>query len=427
MGIRKGTKLTIPAHSKGKVDTFCMDFTLDAPTSGTTYKKILSNPSAARVKFQGEPTKSLQAALDAGEMAIEGMSMTFEAFLENLDNPGFRSRFTGEELETLDEIKTFYQIRWNELTQVQKNEINSGFAQYGDHTGMQLVNMRSKEVRISFDDHAILGVDDTIKMGSIDASLLSDGNQAELWLLRNKENQGKLKALGFYDGGIDGAIGPKTKKAIKNFQAQQGLDPTGKIDSETDQLLEKLAAKKIQENKGVQEYLRDNGNYDGKIDGVLGEKARQSIAEFKAKHGLHPYDVEMGIGRKGPHMKFNNQDDFLTYYKNLDEDCSPELCLSDDAGIFFANGCFPGSFSVSPLEGLTISIEVGAVTYDLKIVDGDGSGRNEEGCQLSRSACFSKTMSREYSVQCEKDGAGIEVSATQASISNGNLSVSLFK
>lgn len=48
-----------------------------------------------------------------------------------------------------------------------------------------------------------------------------------------KQIQQALKAAGFYSGKIDGNIGPKTKKAIEDFQAQNGLKADGKVGAKT--------------------------------------------------------------------------------------------------------------------------------------------------------------------------------------------------
>lgn len=48
-----------------------------------------------------------------------------------------------------------------------------------------------------------------------------------------KQIQQALKAAGFYSGKIDGNIGPKTKKAIEEFQAQNGLKADGKVGAKT--------------------------------------------------------------------------------------------------------------------------------------------------------------------------------------------------
>ena len=41
------------------------------------------------------------------------------------------------------------------------------------------------------------------------------------------------KALGLYDGAVDGLAGPRTEKAIRAFHEQVGIDPTGKLDVRT--------------------------------------------------------------------------------------------------------------------------------------------------------------------------------------------------
>lgn len=42
--------------------------------------------------------------------------------------------------------------------------------------------------------------------------------------------QRALAELGYYDGPVDGDIGPMSRLAIANFQADNGLEPTGIID-----------------------------------------------------------------------------------------------------------------------------------------------------------------------------------------------------
>jgi len=53
----------------------------------------------------------------------------------------------------------------------------------------------------------------------------------------NEEIQQALKNAGIYDGKVDGKIGPKTKKAIENFQSQNGLKADGKVGRKTWKLL----------------------------------------------------------------------------------------------------------------------------------------------------------------------------------------------
>ena len=49
--------------------------------------------------------------------------------------------------------------------------------------------------------------------------------------------QKALKNLGLYQGEVDGKMGPKTKRAIKEFQKQNNLQADGKVGSKTWALL----------------------------------------------------------------------------------------------------------------------------------------------------------------------------------------------
>ena len=50
---------------------------------------------------------------------------------------------------------------------------------------------------------------------------------------RGKDIQTALKNAGFYTGTVDGKIGPKTKKAIEEFQKAKGLKVDGKVGPRT--------------------------------------------------------------------------------------------------------------------------------------------------------------------------------------------------
>ncbi len=56
---------------------------------------------------------------------------------------------------------------------------------------------------------------------------------------RDMNIQRALKAAGFYAGAIDGKIGPRTKKAIGEFQKAKGLKVDGKVGPKTWAELEK--------------------------------------------------------------------------------------------------------------------------------------------------------------------------------------------
>lgn len=56
---------------------------------------------------------------------------------------------------------------------------------------------------------------------------------------RNKDIQKALKAAGFYAGAIDGKLGPRTKKAVIDFQKANGLKADGKVGPKTLAALDK--------------------------------------------------------------------------------------------------------------------------------------------------------------------------------------------
>lgn len=62
---------------------------------------------------------------------------------------------------------------------------------------------------------------------------------AELPTDRNRQIQTALKNAGYYQGAIDGKIGPKSKKAIRDFQEAKGLKVDGKVGPKTWAELEK--------------------------------------------------------------------------------------------------------------------------------------------------------------------------------------------
>lgn len=55
--------------------------------------------------------------------------------------------------------------------------------------------------------------------------------------------QARLRNLGFYEGEIDGKTSEELEQAIKDFQKEKGLDPTGKLDESFRQKLEKAYGK----------------------------------------------------------------------------------------------------------------------------------------------------------------------------------------
>ena len=49
----------------------------------------------------------------------------------------------------------------------------------------------------------------------------------------SRQIQLALKAAGFYEGPIDGKLGPRTKESVKAFQRSNGLTADGRVGSKT--------------------------------------------------------------------------------------------------------------------------------------------------------------------------------------------------
>ncbi len=57
-----------------------------------------------------------------------------------------------------------------------------------------------------------------------------------------KDAQTVLKNIGLYDGSIDGIYGPRTRKAVGDFQAQNDLPKSGRLDAPTREKLQQQAS-----------------------------------------------------------------------------------------------------------------------------------------------------------------------------------------
>ncbi len=153
---------------------------------------------------------------------------------------------------------------------------------------------------------------------------------------RVEEIQKILIDANFNPGPVDGVMGSQTRKAIREFQKEKGLWPSGKVDSKTwlELSREKEALKKeattqplvlpfekfpreirseeeiarIREpqekatkaglpkdrKKQIQIALQKAGFYKGKIDGKIGPQAKEAIKSFQKAKGLR-IDGTVGI------------------------------------------------------------------------------------------------------------------------------------
>jgi peptidoglycan hydrolase-like protein with peptidoglycan-binding domain len=73
-----------------------------------------------------------------------------------------------------------------------------------------------------------------LKVGDLEMELQLGGMDP---LDENVGIQERLQNLGFYEGEMDGVIGPETKEAIGSFQKATGIKETGELDETTKQKL----------------------------------------------------------------------------------------------------------------------------------------------------------------------------------------------
>ena len=109
--------------------------------------------------------------------------------------------------------------------------------------------------------------------------------------------QEELNERGYVAGKADGAIGPRTRAAIQDYQRDAGIEPTGKASKD---LLDHLrfaqprisAPKPAQSHppavlvRAIQEELVKRGYYHGAADGAPGPATQTAIRAFQRDAGL---------------------------------------------------------------------------------------------------------------------------------------------
>ena len=80
-----------------------------------------------------------------------------------------------------------------------------------------------------------------------------------------------LKALGFFEGQVDGIAGEETRAALRSFQTQQGIGSDGEFGSQTDAVMVPLLVVNVEYIKKLQEELTKLGLYTSIIDGKIGK------------------------------------------------------------------------------------------------------------------------------------------------------------
>jgi len=114
--------------------------------------------------------------------------------------------------------------------------------------------------------------------------------------------QKSLAALGFYSGKIDGNINSyESRSAIKKMNESYGLSSSSALTSESkdqliylshlyeiDKYLQASDKSRVARDKKLQAALKVYDVYSGKIDGVVGNGTRLSIAKYRMQQGMTP-------------------------------------------------------------------------------------------------------------------------------------------
>ena len=125
--------------------------------------------------------------------------------------------------------------------------------------------------------------------GHVLAEELPAATEAPAWLDDQRDTlrqaQQRLIDKGLLRGRADGAYGPQTEAALREFQRQNGLEETGHLDQATfDALIHVDPAGATA--KDVQQRLIDLGYLDGYADGIIGPKSTDAMKLFQRLNDL---------------------------------------------------------------------------------------------------------------------------------------------
>lgn len=98
--------------------------------------------------------------------------------------------------------------------------------------------------------------------------------------------QQDLRALGFFDGVVDGIAGEETQTALKAFQTQAGITADGEFGPQTDAALYPMLMEDTAYVEDLQEELTDLGLYAGPIDGDYGKGTKSAIETLQGSCDL---------------------------------------------------------------------------------------------------------------------------------------------
>ena len=118
-----------------------------------------------------------------------------------------------------------------------------------------------------------------------------------------RDAQQRMRALGHYNGPIDGVWGPDMQAAVERYQRSRGMPATARLDAPTvaairnderiaeearrrAELAKPITVTEATDVRAIQNRLRQLNLYDGPADGVWNQRTQASLEGFQRAKGL---------------------------------------------------------------------------------------------------------------------------------------------
>jgi peptidoglycan hydrolase-like protein with peptidoglycan-binding domain len=108
--------------------------------------------------------------------------------------------------------------------------------------------------------------------------------------------QRQLRQMEYYQGRLTGYFDQETKDAVTKFQQEQRLTADGVVGPNTLAALEKASAKASDRSSmlSLQKRLKENGFYNGPLNGVFDKQTKAAVEAAQRDYGLSADDIVKG-------------------------------------------------------------------------------------------------------------------------------------
>ena len=174
-----------------------------------------------------------------------------------------------------------------ETLPVEDGEAVSGEAESGKADDGESVPMDEEDPESTVNPEELPDEDELIEE-TFEARVLQYGDEGEDVL----ELQTRLQELRYYTGNLSGRYREGTREAVKTFQGEYGLEPTGIADLETQSRVFSARYRMLRygakgdEVKELQTRLMELAYYKGKVTGNYLGGTRKAVSEFQEKNGM---------------------------------------------------------------------------------------------------------------------------------------------